>query len=80
MTKPKLYCAFCGDPLTPSDEVPTEERSGYTLHAFCAHKADEERAQTCGTGDHQWPADLGEDGAACERLGCNLAYDEWTED
>ncbi len=28
--------------------------------------------------DHEWPADLSEDAAACEK--CGLLYSQWDED
>lgn len=82
-TPPKATrCGVCGKDLDRPVEYPgnVQVRSHgmtYEAHEECADDLKADRDLYCGSGEHNWPADLGEEDAECER--CGLLYAEWSE-
>lgn len=76
-------CGVCGKHLDRGDDFPADvpvrsHGMNYTAHDECADELLTERKAFCGSGEHDWPADLRDDDAECER-GCGLRYSDWSE-
>lgn len=82
MTVKATRCGVCGTELDRATYYPgnvTVRSHGmtYEAHEECADELRSDIKLYCGNGEHFWPADLGEEDAACER--CSLPYGEWSE-